>query len=173
MDIRKQIKRITFCALIIAIGLVLPQLFHTIGGQTAGTMFLPLHIPALIAGLLLGPLEGSMVGLFLPFLSSLLTGMPPALRLPFMMVELCGYGLIGGILMKKSKNVFLSLLIAQIGGRMVYGLSLIVAINILKIPAPPLAGFLTGITSGWPGLLIQWILIPLLVQLLRGRIHYE
>jgi len=169
----KQIRNITFSALLIAVGLVLPQLFHAVGGQTAGTIFLPLHIPVFVAGLLLGPAMGGSIGLLLPFVSSLMTGMPPALRLPFMMVELCAYGVISGLIMKQTKNALLSLIVAQVGGRIFYALSLIIAANILKIPAPALTAFLMGITNGLPGLGIQWVLIPLLVKLLKDRVEYE
>ena len=170
---KNQIKKITFSALLIAVGLVLPQLFHLIGGTAAGTTMLPMHIPVLIAGLLLGPSMGMSVGLLLPLVSSLLMGMPPAIRLPFMMVELFTYGLVIGLLMKKTDNALLSLVGAQIIGRIAYGLSLVVGIYLLQIPAPALAGFLPGILSGIPGLVIQWLLIPILVHLLKGRIRID
>lgn len=168
-----QIKRITFSAFLIAVGLVLPQLFHLIGGTAAGTTMLPMHIPVLLAGLLLGPAMGISVGVILPFVSSILLAMPPALRLPFMMVELFTYGFTSGFLMKKTDNVWLSLIIAQICGRIAYGLALVLAIYVIQIPAPALTAFLPGIISGLPGLVVQWLLIPILVHVFKGRIKLD
>lgn len=41
-------------ALLLAAGILLPQVFHMIGGQAMGGMFLPMHLPVFVAGLLLG-----------------------------------------------------------------------------------------------------------------------
>ena len=52
---RAWIRKISFGGLLLSIGIVLPQVFHLTGGPTSGATFLPMHIPVLIAGLLLGP----------------------------------------------------------------------------------------------------------------------
>ena len=44
-------KTMILAALCFALGLVLPSAFHMIG---AGTVFLPMHIPVLICGLVCG-----------------------------------------------------------------------------------------------------------------------
>ncbi|RKY70366.1 MAG: ECF transporter S component, partial [Candidatus Latescibacterota bacterium] len=51
------------------------MIFHQFG--IAGKVFLPMHFPVIVAGLLFGPFSGLLVGLFSPVLSFLLTGMPP------------------------------------------------------------------------------------------------
>jgi niacin transporter len=91
------IRKITYGGLLLAIGIVLPQVFHLTGGPTSGATFLPMHIPVLIAGLLLGPAYGLIIGVVTPFLSFLITGMPVVARLPFMVVELTVYGLVAGL----------------------------------------------------------------------------
>ena len=86
-----------------AIGLLLPSIFHLIGG--AGPIFLPMHIPVLIAGFFLPPFYAAFVGLLTPVLSSLLTGMPVLYPiLPIMMGELMVYGLIVSWLGKKTNE---------------------------------------------------------------------
>ena len=55
------------------------MLFHLAGGM--GVVFLPMHLPVLLAGFFLGPRFGLLVGIITPLLSSLLTGMPPLLPL--------------------------------------------------------------------------------------------
>ena len=59
-----------------------------------------MHIPVLLCGLVCGWPYGLVCGLLGPFLSILLTGMPPAAMLPSMMVECAVYGAVSGIVLK-------------------------------------------------------------------------
>ena len=79
-----KVKKIAYAGLFIAMGILLPQLFHLSGLPQSGSIFLPMHIPVLFAGFILGPLYGALIGVLLPIISAILTGMPPAARLPFM-----------------------------------------------------------------------------------------
>ena len=62
-------KKVVYGGLLIAIGLVLPQAFHMFGSD-AGKMFLPMHIPVILSGMLLGPVWGLLAALMIPLLSS-------------------------------------------------------------------------------------------------------
>lgn len=64
---------VTYCALFCALGALLPQAFHAFGALS-GTVFLPMHIPAMMAGFLLGPVAGVVTGIISPILSCLITG---------------------------------------------------------------------------------------------------
>jgi len=70
-----KIFRLIITSLCIAIGVVLPVAFHSI--PNAGSIFLPMHIPVLLCGLICGPFYGLACGILAPLLSCLLTGMPP------------------------------------------------------------------------------------------------
>lgn len=84
-------------AVFVAFGMILPVMFHFVGA--IGSIFLPMHIPVLMAGLFLGPVSGLTVGVMTPMLSSLLTGMPPLMPvLPLMPLELAVYGALSGYL---------------------------------------------------------------------------
>lgn len=89
-------KKMIYGGLLTAVGLVLPQAFHVFG-QGVGMAFLPMHLPVMIAGILLGPCYGGLIGLIVPLVSSMLTGMPPVPKLYFMLVELVAYGIFTGI----------------------------------------------------------------------------
>jgi len=79
----------------ISLGVLLPIAFHAVGAM--GSVFLPMHIPVLMAGLLMGPVIGAGVGALTPVCSSLLTGMPPLMpTLPIMIPELIAYGAVAG-----------------------------------------------------------------------------
>ncbi len=84
----------------------------------------------------------------------------------FMIFELAAYGLVAGLLSKKL-NVYLSLIIAMVSGRVVYALVLIVAGNILGLDVPKVASVLTSVATALPGIAIQLIFIPVIVLALR------
>ena len=145
-----RVLKLAYGGLLVALGILLPQAFH-IFGQNAGMIFLPIQIPVLFAGMLLGPYYGGLIGILVPLFSSVLTGMPPVPKVYFMFAELMAYGIVTGWMIKKT-NVYASLLTAMILGRAAYGISLIVGAQFLHIQAPFLnrAAFLSGIVSGVP-----------------------
>lgn len=96
----QSVKKIVYGGLLIAIGVILPQLFH-IFGQSAGQTFLPMHIPVILASMLIGPVWGLGVAVIVPILSSLITGMPPVPMLYFMLFELAAYAVVSGLLAEK------------------------------------------------------------------------
>ena len=73
-------KDLVFAALCVALGLIVPQVFHLIPFVGAvpnlGGVFLPMHIPVLLCGFLCGWKYGAVCGAVVPFLSSIATGMP-------------------------------------------------------------------------------------------------
>ncbi len=157
-------KKITRSALFIAVGIVLPLLLHSLG--TAGSIFLPMHIPVLLAGLRLGPDCGLAVGLVTPALSSLLTGMPPLLPvLPLMLAELAVYGWCGGYLYhSRHYSLWVSLLGAMLAGRLVSLLLLALAAEALGVRIPAWSYAVGGFITGLPGIVIQLVLIPAIMK---------
>jgi thiamine transporter ThiT len=69
-------KDLVKAALFLALGIILPYIFHMEGGM-GGQMFLPMHIPVLLCGFILGERYGLLVGILTPVLNSVITGMPP------------------------------------------------------------------------------------------------
>ena len=102
MEQMSSVKKSSFCALCIALCLVLPPVFHAIG---AGAIFLPMHLPVFVCALICGWGYGIFCGVAGCILSSLLTGMPTVASLPAMGTELAVYGLVAGLLFKK-RNPF-------------------------------------------------------------------
>ncbi|MDL2232451.1 ECF transporter S component [Ruminococcaceae bacterium OttesenSCG-928-L11] len=162
-------KQLVFAALCIALGLVLPMLFH--GIPNAGSIFLPMHIPVLLCGLICGWPYGLICGALTPLLSSILTGMPPAAILPAMLCELAVYGLMAGLLIqlvrtpKSIANIYVSLVGAMLCGRLVAGAvkALIFNVGAYSMQAWIASSFVTAL----PGILLQLIVIPIVVQALR------
>ena len=160
-------KKLVLTSLFLALGLILPYFFHTLG--LAGPVFLPMHIPVLIGAMLLGPRYGVILGLFVPLLSSMLTGMPILYPVAISMAfELATYGLVSGYLYKtKRVNVYISLIIAMILGRVVSGVSMYYLLSFVEKPFI-LKMFLVGvfIKAVW-GITIQLLFIPVLVKYLK------
>ncbi len=159
-------KKLTYSALFLALGLVLPQAFHFFGGT--GPVFLPMHIPVLLAGFFLGGPSGALIGLLTPVLSSLTTGMPQIPILYFMMAELCAYGFLAGYLYENRKlNIYASLLGAMAGGRLILALTVYLLQPLLGLKLSPAVYMSGAILNGIPGIIIQLLFIPVLVKLLN------
>ena len=126
-----------------------------------------MHIPVLAAGLLCGPMCGIAVGVLSPLLSALITGMPPMAKLPFMVIELIAYGLVSGLCAKKRLNIYLSLIVTQVAGRLAYALALLCGMYVLHLNVPPVTAVWTAVVAGVPGIVVQLLLIPPMVLLLR------
>ncbi|HBL85055.1 MAG: hypothetical protein A2Y17_02430 [Clostridiales bacterium GWF2_38_85] len=161
-----KLRKLIYSGLLAAIGVLLPQVFHLIGGPQAGSMFLPMHIPVLLAGFAAGPLGGLAVGVITPLLSFLITGMPQIPRLYFMLFELAAYGLAGGLLYKKLP-LLPSLLLAMISGRAVYALCLMLSGPLFGVNIDAPVAAITATVTGLPGIAIQLILIPAVVYALK------
>ncbi len=136
-----------------------------------------MHLPVLLAGCLVGPLAGTIVGLLAPVLSFLLTGMPPTYAVPLMSLELPIYGIVAGIAYRKFHlNIYIALILAMIVGRIIFGAGLLLLGLFMELPYTAAQFFSTGgaIVTGIPGIIIQLIVIPLLVAALtRTRLGSE
>lgn len=175
MLVMNKTKKMVLSALFIAVGIVLPMFFHTI--PNAGSIFLPMHIPVLMAGLMVGWQYGLATGILAPLLSFLITGMPPAPVLPGMLCELAVYGLVAGILIKlintKSRiaNIYISLISSMLIGRIVSGIlnAAIFRAGDYSLQVWLTASFVTAI----PGIIIQLVVIPLLITALEKTKLYD
>ena len=91
---------------VVALAVLLPQLVHLAAGASGGVRWLPMYLPVLLGGCLLGTWWGLGVGLVSPLASFAITSamgsaMPAAARLPFMMAELAVFAAVSGLFSKK------------------------------------------------------------------------
>jgi hypothetical protein len=155
-------RQITLTGLFVTLGVVLPIVFHQFA--LAGRIFSPMHIPVFLAGIFVGPASGLIVGLICPGLSFLLTGMPPPYAVPLMSLELPIYGISIGILIRTIKLPIISLLLSMILGRLAFALGLFLIGLFLSLPYGPREFIQVSLVTGLPGIALQLILIPLLVE---------
>lgn len=159
---------------LIALAVLLPQLVHLALGQPGGVKFLPMYLPILIGGCLLGTRWALMVGILSPVVSFLLTSlggapMPAAPRLPFMILELAVFAAVSGLFTKKIVSnglwAFPAVLCAQAAGRLVF----LGAIAITQSFTTFTTGMIWGqIVAGIPGIIIQLVLAPVIMIGLRA-----
>lgn len=162
---------------IIALAVLLPQLVHLATGQAGGVQWLPMYLPVLLGGCLLGWTWGLGIGIASPIVSFLITfafgnPMPVATRLPFMIAELAVFALISGLFSKKiAKNAWLAfpaVLLAQVSGRAVFMLLAYIFQSVT--PFTP-ALIWTQIQSGLLALVSQAVLVPFTVMGLKKLLN--
>ena len=162
------VKKYIITAVCIALCVVLPQAFHAI--PNAGSIYCPMHIPVLLCGLICGWQYGLLCGIAGPLVSALITGMPPAAVLPGMLVECAAYGALTGLMMqlvhtkKVYPDLYISLLVAMLGGRIISGIAkaLIFSAGSYSMTAWVTGSFVTSL----PGIIVHLVLIPSIVYAL-------
>jgi len=170
-EINQQTK-LVLSGLLLAIGLILPIIFHNFA--IAGSVFLPMHIPVLLTGFICGWKYGSAVGIIVPILSSVLTGRPPMFPMAVgMAFELLTYGLVTGILSRR-KNIYATLISAMVAGRIVLGIANAVLIGFFTNDSYTWSMFISGaFVTALPGIIIQLILIPIILTALTKTKLFE
>ena len=159
-------KRVTLCAVCIALCYALPIAFHAVG---LGGVLSPMHIPVLLCGLVCGGASGLICGIVGPVLSSLLSGMPPMLMLIRMIPELAVYGLVSGIAMKRVRtgsspaDVYISLILAMIAGRITGGIASAIFFTATSGVYSFGLWFASYFAESIPGIAAHLILVPVLV----------
>lgn len=153
-----------------ALALILSAGLHAFG--VAGRIFLPMHIPVLLAGFIVGPVSGLVVGLLAPSLSHLMTGMPPSYAVPLMSLELPIYGLIAGLTYQRLKlNIYIALLASMLFGRLMFAGGLLLLGLFMDLPYDAAAFIAAGgpMLQGLPGIVIQIFLVPVIVAGIKRR----
>lgn len=158
-------------AALIAMAAVLPQIFHAALGAQGGAAWLPMYLPVLAGGCLLGVKWGLAVGVLSPIVSFLITSamgnaMPAAARLPFMIVELAVFALVAGAfskgILRRGRLAYPAVLCAMAAGRSVF----------LAFGAVFGQGTAVWqqILAGWRGLVLQLVIVPVAILVLRSRL---
>lgn len=156
-------------AVCLALALVLPFLTGQI--PQVGAALCPMHIPILLCGYLCGGGWAALAGFVAPLLRFTLFAMPPFPTNLAMSCELAAYGLLAGLLYtrlpKSIKNLYLSLLAAMAGGRLVWGFVRALLSGVFGAPLTLALFWTTAFVNAIPGIVCHILLIPVLVLALR------
>lgn len=159
---------------VVALAVLLPQLVHLVAGASGGVQWLPMYLPVLLGGCLLGWKWGLGVGVLSPLVSFAITSlagnaMPAAGRLPYMMAELAVFAAVSGLFSKRiAANgwmAFPAVLLAQVSGRAVF---LALAAVFQGVSALSAVAVWSQIQAGLLGMVLQAVLVPVIVMGLRA-----
>lgn len=164
-------KYIIGTTLLSGIGVALPRIFHILAGNTAGAVFLPMHIAVLLAALTFGITSATIVAGTSVIFSYLLTGMPSFTRLPYMMIELVIYAILLSVFNKRF-NSYVSLIATIVFGRILYAIILFACINILGFQTYGIS-VVESIKMGMPGIIIQLVCIPVISKIMNERLNLK
>ncbi len=165
------VQKISLSALFLAIGLLLPLLTGQI--KEIGDSLLPMHLPVLLCGLLCGWNYGGLIGLLLPPMRSLLFGMPPMYpNALWMALELATYGAVVGLTYSRVKKhslgrLYACLVTAMLAGRLVWGVAKAVLLGVGGKSFTLAAFFAGGFVDALPGICLQLLLIPTIIQTIQ------
>lgn len=164
---------------IVALAVLLPQFVHLVLGQAGGMQWLPMYLPVLLGGCLLGTWWGLGVGIASPLVGFAITSamgnaMPAAARLPFMAAELAVFAAVSGLFSRKIYEngwmAFPAVLLAAVCGRAFF---LLLAVLFQGIAPFSPALVWSQIQTGFVGLILQAVVVPFAVMGLKLLLDRE
>lgn len=170
MKKKNNVLNMALAAMFLALAFVMPFLTGQI--PQIGSMLCPMHIPVLLCGLICGAPWGLVVGFIAPLLRSLTLGMPllfpTAVAMAF---ELAVYGFVAGLLYKKLPQkkwaIYVSLLVAMVSGRVVWGIVQLTCMGFDTTKFGISAFWAGAVANAIPGIILQIVLIPIVVFLIE------
>ena len=163
------LKNSLFICLTVVSAVVLPQILHTFGiavglNDTLGQMFLPMYLPVMILAFKTNAICGIVAGALSPIISYVLSGMPNAKILPFIIIELICFGLFAGLLSNKKLNPFVKILTVQILSKAVRIAAVLVSLYFIKSNTVTVAATLNTTLIALPGLILQFLVVPWFIK---------
>ena len=167
---RNNTRDLILAALCLALAMLLPFLTGQI--QTLGNMLCPMHIPVLLCAYICGYRWAASVGFISPLLRYAIFGMPPIMPAGVSMAfELLTYGLVAGLLYEKLKkntlNIYVSLIISMISGRVVWGIARLIISGVTGTEFTWQLFIGGAVLQAVPGIILHILLIPIIVMALR------
>lgn len=154
-------------AVIMALGLTLPFVFHLVG---LGSKFLPMLLPLLLNGFISSFRWAVFTGFVTPLASALLTGMPPLYPPMALAVAAEGAVLAGvaaGVNRAFRRNVWPALIAAVVCGRMTAAAAVWLLARSFELP--PGLSSAAVLAQGLPGVALQLAAVPLALRALSKR----
>lgn len=167
------VRHVVLAGLVGALGLGFPWAFHVVGAGQVAKLFLPMFLP-LVAGAFFLPTGLAMfIGVAIPFVSALLTGMPPlAPPVAFLMMgELAAMtGVVAILHGRLHVNAWATLAVAVLADRAILALLAAGLSDAFGLPRWMVTW--GSLAAGIPGIALQFLVIPPLVaRLKREQAH--
>ncbi len=156
--------------LFLALCMVLPMIGGNI--QQILNKVSPMHFPVMLCGFVCGWQYGLIVGFIAPILRGVIFGMPPLVPTGVAMAfELAVYGAVTGILNallpKKNQCIYITLVVAMVLGRVVWGLVSVPLYGMTGKTFTVMIFIMNGFINAIPAIILQLLIIPVIVMALR------
>lgn len=155
-------------ACLIAAAVLLPLVVHAAFGASGGARWLPMYLPVLVGGCVLGRRWGLGLGVLSPLVSFAITSaagnaMPAAARLPYMIVELAVFGAVSGVfsgkIAKSPWSAFAAVGLAVVAGRATFVALAATLQNVMPLSA---AAAWAQVQTGLWGVVLQAVVAPVI-----------
>jgi hypothetical protein len=169
-DALSRARELALAGLMGALGLLLPTGFHALGW--GGQVFLPMHLPLVVAGFLVSPAMAVSLGIVVPLLSSVLTGMPPLAPpvAPLMALELAAKAAVASVLYRSLRlPMWTALTAAILADWAVLALAAWLAAGVFAIKAGAIHYVGAAVAISLPGTALQVIAVPVTVLAIERR----
>ena len=166
---KERTRTLVLAALFLALGVVLPSITGSI--KEIGDSLLPLHLVVMLCGVICTWQYAAPIGLVLPFLRAAFFGMPPLYpNAVWMALELATYGFVIGFLFSLRKTysrvyLLVCLVCSMLTGRVVWGITKAILLGVADKPFGFKAFLVGGFVDALPGIILQFVLVPLIVEL--------
>jgi len=168
MGPRTEAREIALGGLLGAAALLLPTVFHLVH---LGSLFMLMYVPLCLLAFLVSARVAAITALIVPWMSGLLTSMPPLYPpiAPVMSVELAV--MCGAIALARARwprcNEWLLLAPVLLAGRILNFFLMYALAEMMNLPS----GFVAGLSfvAGWPGIVLMLVVIPPLVRMLKTK----
>lgn len=164
---------------VILSALILPQIVHAVAGADGGAGWLPMYLPVIIGGAVLGFKWGLAVGVLSPIVSFLITSaagspMPALYRLPYMIIELGIFAAVMGAFseatLKRKSFAVVAVFVAFVLGR---GAFLLTAYIFENVSVLSFSMAFSQVKAGIPGVILQLFLAPAAIALIASALSAE
>ncbi len=162
-----QLRFMVISAVMGALGLALPIVFHMVG---LGSKFLPMLIPLLLNGFLVPWNWAALTGALVPLASALLTGMPP-LYPPVAVVMSVEAGLMAAVasgVYRSTRPRLWPAMVAAVAIDRVASFTLTWMVA-RSLGLPPTLASVTSFLQSLPGVALLLVVVPLAVRSLQKR----
>ncbi len=161
------LRAMVISAMMAALALVLPVVFHAVG---LGNKFLPMLLPLLLNGFLVPVPWAVATGVLVPLLSAVATGMPPLFPPVAFTMSLEGavLGGLAALLYRGNRaRLWTALLAAILAGRASSLAGTWILAQLLHLP--PRLTTAAALLQGLPGVVLQLTVVPLVVRQISRR----
>ncbi len=154
---------VTLAGLFGALAMALPLAFHAVPG--AGPIWQPMYLPLLALGLLVSWETALVAGALVPMVSALVTGMPPLVPPVALLMAAELAALAGGASLARRLGLGLwpATLVGQVAARLAGVVALVTIGRALGIERGVWEYAVLSLAVAWPGLLLQWLVVPSVV----------